>query len=98
MEKFGWKQENNEFGGQTEQCASEPKSVLDNWGNRISGMRCRFCVFFVPKYSVCPIHANDSRGNLGRCRRNAPTMNGWPAVFESDWCGNHKLDENKVER
>jgi hypothetical protein len=34
--------------------------------------------------------------NLGRCRRHAPTMSGYPAVFVSDWCGDHKLDENKV--
>ncbi len=33
---------------------------------------------------------------LGRCRRRAPTMNGYPAVFENDWCGDHKLDENKL--
>lgn len=30
---------------------------------------------------------------LGRCRRHAPTMNGYPVVFESDWCGDHKLNE-----
>lgn len=40
--------------------------------------------------------APDSRGELGRCRRHAPTVNGFPAVFESDWCGDHKLDENKI--
>lgn len=33
---------------------------------------------------------------IGRCRRNAPTMNGFPVVFKEDWCGNHKLDEEKV--
>ena len=33
---------------------------------------------------------------LGRCRRHAPTMSGFPAVFETDWCGDHKLDENKL--
>jgi hypothetical protein len=33
---------------------------------------------------------------LGRCRRHAPTMNGYPAVFEDDWCGDHKLDETKL--
>jgi hypothetical protein len=34
--------------------------------------------------------------SLGRCRRHAPTMSGWPAVFVNDWCGSHKLDENKI--
>lgn len=33
---------------------------------------------------------------LGRCRKHAPTMNGFPAVFDTDWCGDHKLDENKI--
>ncbi|MBC8158969.1 MAG: hypothetical protein H8E94_06530 [Alphaproteobacteria bacterium] len=32
---------------------------------------------------------------FGRCRRHAPTMQGYPAVFGNDWCGDHKLDENK---
>jgi hypothetical protein len=33
---------------------------------------------------------------VGRCRRHAPTMNGYPVVFEDDWCGDHKLDESKI--
>jgi len=33
---------------------------------------------------------------LGRCRRHAPTMNGYPVVFRTDWCGDHKLDETKI--
>jgi len=33
---------------------------------------------------------------IGRCRRHAPTMNGYPAVFPTDWCGDHKLDEEKL--
>lgn len=33
---------------------------------------------------------------LGRCRRHAPTIAGYPVVFVNDWCGDHKLDENKL--
>ena len=34
---------------------------------------------------------------LGRCRRHAPVVqHGWPAVFDADWCGDHKLDEGKL--
>ncbi len=33
---------------------------------------------------------------IGRCRRHAPTMNGYPVVYMSDWCGDHKLNENSV--
>ena len=34
--------------------------------------------------------------DLGRCKKHAPTMNGYPVVFVNDWCGDHKLDENKI--
>lgn len=34
--------------------------------------------------------------NIGRCRRRAPTMSGYPVVYPTDWCGDHKLDEEKV--
>lgn len=33
---------------------------------------------------------------LGRCRKRSPTLQGFPAVWSVDWCGDHKLDENKV--
>lgn len=36
--------------------------------------------------------------SIGRCRRHAPTMSGYPVVFHNDWCGDHKLDENKLEQ
>jgi hypothetical protein len=42
------------------------------------------------------VNEPEPRGALGRCRRHAPTMNGYPATFETDWCGDHKLDENKL--
>ena len=40
-------------------------------------------------------HGGDAP-TLGRCRRRAPTMNGYPVVYMTDWCGDHKLDESKV--
>lgn len=52
----------------------------DNWVHISQTMRCKTCMYFVPK-----------DGTLGRCRRHAPTLSGWPAVYESDWCGDHKL-------
>lgn len=64
----------------------------DNWRNRSQGMRCATCIHFVPKAS--PRLAPGPQ--LGRCRRHAPTLSGWPAVFATDWCGDHKLDENKL--
>jgi len=59
----------------------------DPWANISEGMRCKTCMYFCPKDdSSCP-----KRGKIGRCRRNAPTMKGFPVVFETDWCGDHKL-------
>jgi hypothetical protein len=52
-------------------------------------------MFFVEKApAVVP---PDLPNPFGRCRRHAPTLNGYPAVFDHDWCGDHKLDENKLE-
>lgn len=58
--------------------------VRDNWMHRSENMLCKTCMWYVPK------------GNVGRCRRRCPTMNGWPVMFPSDWCGDHKLDETKI--
>ena len=57
----------------------------DNWQHRAENMRCHTCMWYVPKSE-----------KLGRCRFNAPTIKGWPAMFPGDWCGSHKIDENKV--
>ncbi len=66
----------------------------DPWRNRSMTMRCTTCIWYVPK-----VHADAKAGDqvrLGRCRRHAPTMNGYPAVFPTDWCGDHKLNENAI--
>lgn len=64
----------------------------DNWKHRSSGMICASCMWFVLKVED---KREDDR-QLGRCRRHAPTLSGYPAVFKKDWCGDHKLDENKI--
>lgn len=56
--------------------------VNDPWAN-LGTYACRTCRFFVPK----------DRGN-GRCRRHAPTLEGYPVVYTEDWCGDHKLGTN----
>jgi hypothetical protein len=66
----------------------------DNWMHKSACMRCLTCAFFVPKTKNDPGFLDEPV--LGRCRKHAPTLNGWPAVFENDWCGDHKLDENKL--
>ena len=66
---------------------TKPPSA-DNWVNRSQGMVCGSCRYWVEK--------KGKRADFGRCRRHAPTMSGWPANFGTDWCGDHKLDENKT--
>lgn len=63
----------------------------DPWKHRSQGMRCKTCMWFVPK-----VQENSNSYNTGRCRRHAPTMGGYPVVFVNDWCGDHRLDENKA--
>ncbi len=60
----------------------------DDWKHRSDAMCCATCMWYVPK---------SPSTTLGQCRRRAPTLNGWPAVFTADWCGDHKLDETKGE-
>lgn len=66
----------------------------DNWKHRAVNMKCSTCMWFAVKevsdQAQVPVRS------LGRCRRHAPTMSGFPAVFCDDWCGDHKLDENKA--
>ena len=64
----------------------------DPWLHRSDGMRCRTCIWYVPKV----LTARLGESTVGRCRRHAPTMNGYPVVYMTDWCGDHRLDENKV--
>lgn len=56
--------------------------MSDNWKD-LSTYNCSTCRFFVLK-----------EAKVGRCRRHAPELNGYPVVYESDWCGDHKLGTN----
>ena len=69
--------------------AQEAKVPQDSWQHRSVSMQCSSCMWYVAK-------AGSGRTVLGRCRRHAPTMNGYPVVFPTDWCGDHKLDERVV--
>lgn len=63
----------------------------DFWIHRSSKMCCLTCMWYVKKEKS---EVTDNTALIGRCRRHAPTMSGYPVVFETDWCGDHKLDEN----
>lgn len=56
----------------------------DNWKTHGDTHKCWACQHYVTK-------ATTKFEEIGRCRRNAPTMAGYPVVFPNDWCGEHKL-------
>ena len=68
----------------------------DNWKHRSAGMVCATCMWFAEKGAHKEDAQSEGRRAFGRCRRHAPTLSGYPAVYGSDWCGDHKLDENKI--
>ena len=63
----------------------------DPWKHRSTGMKCATCMWYAQK-----VKDGEKASKLGRCRRHAPTMNGYPVVFHDDWCGDHKLNENTL--
>jgi len=75
---------------------SIPKTDMrpDPWVHRSLNMMCRTCMWFAEKTPT--IAQTVQARKIGRCRRHAPTMNGYPVVYNDDWCGDHKLDENKI--
>jgi hypothetical protein len=78
----------------------------DPWKHRSTKMKCKTCMWYVEKSelilkgSMAAVDCNNPLAHetivIGRCRRHAPTMTGYPVVYETDWCGDHKLDETKV--
>ena len=61
-------------------------------------MKCKICAWFMPKVARIDPRGPDMQAptyDVGRCRRHAPTS-GYPGVFVNDWCGDHKLDEEKL--
>ena len=67
----------------------------DFWANRTEGMRCSTCMFFCSKLDDTELKAgklnSSTSKHQGRCRRRAPTLNGYPVVYGNDWCGDHKM-------
>ena len=68
----------------------EYASTKDPWEGRSKKMRCASCMYYARKSTI-------PKQFIGRCRRHAPTMSGFPVVFENeDWCGDHKLNEESL--
>jgi len=66
-------------------------NMSGQWKHRSVRMVCHTCMWYVVKVKK---ETSLNTALIGRCRRRAPTMNGFPVVFESDWCGDHKINEN----
>ena len=64
-------------------------SNKDNWIHKSKGMICETCMWFVSKAK------EDAVIEVGRCRRYAPTI-GYPVVYRTDWCGDHRIDSSKI--
>lgn len=73
------------------EAAARERLKRDPWAHRSAGMRCASCMWFAEKVAAVGGPAYE----IGRCRRHAPTMQGYPVVYRADWCGDHKLDETK---
>lgn len=70
-------------------CCATPKK--DPWVHRSTGMKCITCMWFVSK------KVDATRVvKIGRCRRHCPAMGGYPVVYPTDWCGDHRVDENTL--
>ena len=62
------------------------KQIVDRWDG-ITGFCCASCRHYGPKDY-----------NIGRCRRRAPTDNGYPVVYPTDCgCGDHKVGTNPLK-
>ena len=72
------------------------QSPRDPWAHRALTMRCATCMWYVPKRPSEDRVGDHPADGFGRCRKRAPTLSGYPAVFSTDWCGDHKLDEGKL--
>jgi len=59
----------------------------DNWDQRSKGMRWKSCMWYFPMIYY-----------IARCRKHAHTRGGWPVMFDTDWCGDHKLNELSLSR
>ena len=64
----------------------------DNWGHHYGRSRCTSCMWFMRKTYKEP--SGYVISSIGRCRKRAPTLNGFPVMYDTDWCGDHKLDSS----
>lgn len=69
----------------------QPAGSKDKW-DRITGFCCATCMYCSPKPTTLKQFLEK---DTGRCRRHAPSMQGYPVVYlKDDWCGDHKVGTN----
>jgi hypothetical protein len=70
-------------GWMDKQSSVAPTSVaLDNWAPQ-STFICELCMYWRNQ----------------RCRRHSPAgQEGWPATFPTDFCGDHKMSKQQMDR
>lgn len=71
---------------------------MDIGKHRSDKMLCDNCMWFKAKgiYNT-KLKPTCSDVKVGRCRKRAPTMGGFPVIFSNDWCGDFRLRENVIE-
>lgn len=65
----------------------------DPWRDREIQMKCTRCMWFIEKV---PTQGPTNPRIVGRCRRHAPTVGGFPVVYGNDWCGDHRVNEETI--
>lgn len=57
----------------------------DNWADK-STFVCVTCMWYKPKEML------ESTGQpIGRCRAHPPDIRGFPIVYATDYCGQHRM-------
>lgn len=64
----------------------------DPWKHCSEEILCATCIWYIRKEKK----EMDGKSTVGRCRRHSPGINGYPVVFETDWCGDHRLSKNVI--
>ena len=64
----------------SDEAYDKASEINDMWSHRNTGMICGTCMHYT-NY---------------RCRRHAPTMQGYPGVYPEDWCGDHKMAKEQM--
>ncbi len=63
---------------------------------RDKNMCCETCIWYAQEEPTDGIRFFNWNTEYATCRFKSPVLGGWPVLYLGDWCGDHKLDEDKV--